>query len=168
MKLLISLICGLLAAGCGYELPKTGESAENSNRSENVNSNRAGQNIDGNKSDNQNAAASNSDSSEKDSGPLIFSESSLTTAYSCNGREVEFEDSSTANSIALTGECAKLVVDGVSNTINVDKVGEIVVKGISNRVVYGEGLDGKKPKITKSGVSTEVISRADLEKKKAK
>ena len=71
----------------------------------------------------------------------------------------------TASRYTLTGECKKLVVDGVSNVINVEKVGEIVVSGTSNKVFYTEGLNGKKPKITKNGTSTSVESKKSLEEK---
>jgi hypothetical protein len=59
-----------------------------------------------------------------------------------------------------------VTVDGVSNEVKVEKVGEIVVKGTSNKVAYGEGLGGKKPKISKSGTSTSVDSLKALEEKK--
>ncbi len=95
-------------------------------------------------------------------GILVLSGTSESLMIPCNGREVELDEDTTANTYTLTGECKKLVVDGVSNRVYVDKVGEIQVVGASNKVYYGEGLDGKEPKITKKGTSLIV------EKQKAK
>ena len=83
-----------------------------------------------------------------------------TAAYKCNGKEVEV--GGTANIVNLTGECKKVTVAGVSNKVNVEKVGEINVSGISNKVTYGEGMNGKKPKISKSGTSTSVDKKEDI------
>jgi hypothetical protein len=46
------------------------------------------------------------------------------------------------------------VVDGVANEVSVEKVGQIVVRGISNKVIYESGIGGGKPKISVSGTST--------------
>ncbi len=95
-------------------------------------------------------------------GTLVLSGTSESLTIPCNQREVELDEDTTANTYTLTGECKKLLVDGVSNRIYVDKVGEIEVLGASNKVYYGEGLDGKAPKIRKKGTSLIV------EKQKAK
>lgn len=98
--------------------------------------------------------------------PLILSETSDYKTIPCNGREIEVSEDATASSYKLTGECKKITVAGVSNKVTVDKVGEIVVSGSSNKVIYGEGIDGKKPKITKTGASTSVDSMEAVNKKK--
>lgn len=100
--------------------------------------------------------------------PLILSNTSEFKTIPCNGREIEILKDATSNTFKLTGECKKITVDGVSNEITVDKVGEIVVTGTSNKVIYGEGIDGKKPKISKSGISTSVDSMQTLKDKKEK
>jgi len=100
--------------------------------------------------------------------PLILSEVSDNKTVPCNNREIEISEDSTASNYKLTGECKKVTVAGVSNKVTVEKVGEIVVSGSSNKVVYGEGLDGKKPKITKTGVGTAVDSQKDLKEKNDK
>lgn len=97
--------------------------------------------------------------------PLILSEVSDFQTIPCNNREIEITEDATASNYKLTGECKKITVAGVSNKVTVDKVGEIVVSGSSNKVVYGEGLDGKKPKITKTGISTSVDSAESLKGK---
>jgi outer membrane lipopolysaccharide assembly protein LptE/RlpB len=168
-KALFFLIAAMFLSACGYELPKTANSADNSTNSANRNANNqsnqtnnavnAGQ-------PNKNAAASQTDGGNA-GGKLVLSGNSESATHACQGREVEVVETATANTYTLTGECKKLTVDGVSNTINVDKVGEVVVTGVSNKIVYGEGIGGKKPKITKSGTSTFVDSRAEAEKKAA-
>lgn len=88
--------------------------------------------------------------------PLILSFTSDYKTIPCNNREIEILDDATSNTFKFTGECKKITVDGVSNKVTLEKVGEIIVIGTSNRVIYGEGIDGKKPKITKTGVSNYV------------
>ena len=100
--------------------------------------------------------------------PLIFSETSESKTIPCNNREIEVSEDATASNYKLTGECKKVTVAGVSNKVTVEKVGEIIVSGSSNKVIYGEGLEGKKPKITKTGISTSVDSEKDLKEKTEK
>ncbi len=165
-KLLYFLIVGLFLSGCDYKLPETPVTEENANAANSQKNQNSNTQI--NQSNNTNTGNSNSKTENADSSnePLILSGTSESTTFPCNGREVEVVDDATANSYTLTGECKKLTVDGVSNKVSVEKVGEIVVKGTSNKVTYIEGLDGKKPKITKSGISTEVNSVKSIEDKK--
>jgi hypothetical protein len=165
-KLLIFLTIGLFLFGCDYqfrEKPQTDENANTANSPKNQNSNNETNQSNNTNAGNSNSKAENADSSSE---PLILSGTSESTTFSCNKREVEVVEDATANSYTLTGECKKLTVDGVSNKVSVEKVGEIVVKGTSNKVTYGEGFDGKKPKISKSGVSTSVDSMKSAKEKK--
>jgi len=172
LKATIFLLGGLFWTGCGYELPKTANAADNSaNSAAQVNRN----------ANNQSGSAINAGQSNKDAATadsktaggnaeeekLILTSSGESTTFPCNGREVEVDESVTASTYTLTGECKKLTVDGVTVTVNVEKVGEIVVTGVSNKVIYGEGIKGKKPKITKSGPSVTVESKAEAEKREA-
>ncbi len=170
LKTIIFLIGGLLWTACGYELPKTTNTADNSTNSAaltNQNTKNQSNNIVNAEQANKNAGAVNSKPGDGDTSEtkLVLSGSGESATYPCNGREVEVEESATASSYTLTGECKKLTVDGVSVTVNVEKVGEIVVIGVSNKVIYGEGIGGKKPKITKSGTSTSAETKAEAEKK---
>lgn len=171
LKVIIFLTGALFLPACGYELPKMANSADNStnstaNQNAKTQSNQANNAVNAGTADkNANSTASQTDSGNAGGGKLVLSGSSESATHACNGREVEIKESATANRYILTGECKKISVDGVSNTINVEKVGEIVVNGVSNRVVYDEGIGGKKPKITKGGTSTFVESRAEVEKK---
>lgn len=142
-RLLIFTVGALFLAACGSE------SANNSNANANANKANANQAIDS-------------------SVPLILSGTSDSSKIPCGGREVEVDETATANDYTLTGECKKITVDGVSNTVTAEKVGEIIVKGSSNKVVYTEGLDGKKPKIKNTGVSSVIDSKKSLDEKKAK
>jgi hypothetical protein len=168
LKLTLFLAAGLFLQACGYKLPESSSGANASSNSANRNAGNA-QNSNANVSsaiENSNKSVSNNESADSQT-PLILSGGEGTN-FPCNGREVEIEESTTANNYIFTGECKKLTVDGVSNTVNVEKVGEIVVKGTSNKVIYGEGISGKKPKISKSGVSTFAGTKAEAEKQAAK
>lgn len=98
--------------------------------------------------------------------PLILSDTGDFKAIPCNNREIEITEDTTSSTYKLAGECKKITVDGVSNRVTVEKVGEIIVNGTSNSVIYGEGIDGKIPKITKTGISTSVDSMQAVNKKK--
>lgn len=158
-KLVFFFILALFLAGCDYQFREKVQTEDNKNQT-NQNSNNQ------TSSTNSTSNAGNSATKETSSNePLILTGTGENTTFPCNGREVEVVADSTANNYKFTGECKKLTVDGVSNKIIVEKVGEISVKGTSNKVTYTDGLDGKKPKITKSGVSTEVISQKETEAK---
>ena len=166
LKVLILIINALLLSGCGYELPKTADNSTNYQTNGNAKnqSNETKDLVNAEKVD-KNGATITKEGNEGDGAKLVLSGTGESATYPCNGREIEVEESATASKYTLTGECKKLVVDGVSNVINVEKVGEIVVSGTSNKVVYSEGLNGKKPKIKKSGTSTSVESKKSLEEK---
>ena len=171
-KAIVFLLGGLLLTACGYELPKAGNTADTTTNSAvpvNQNTNTQSNNLNNAQQVNKNAGATNSKTSNGNSGEtkLVLIGSGEATTYPCNGREVEIEESATAINYTFTGECKKITVDGVSVTVNVEKVGEIVVKGVSNRVIYSEGIGGKKPKITKSGTSTFAETKAEAEKRKS-
>jgi len=166
LKALILITNALFLSGCGYELPKTADNSTNSQINGNAKnqSNEIKDLVNAKKVD-KNGATVTEEGNEGDGAKLVLSGTGESATYPCNGREIEVEESATASRYTLTGECKKLVVDGVSNVINIEKVGEIVVSGTSNKVVYSEGLNGKKPKITKSGTSTSVESKKSLEEK---
>lgn len=161
-KFLVLLIIGLFLSGCDYKFTETPQTEENSN----VSNSRTNQTNETNSANVNKSAANSKAETINSSESLILSGTSETASFPCGGREVEIVSDATANSYTLTGECKKLKVDGVSNTVNVEKVGEISVTGISNKVIYGEGLNGKNPKIKKSGTSTSVDSKKSIEEKK--
>jgi hypothetical protein len=115
-----------------------------------------------------NTAQTNKNANAAADDKLVLSDTSQIATFPCNGREVEIEEYATTSNYTFTGECKKLIVDGVSNQVTVEKVGEIVVRGISNKVIYGEGIGGKKPKITRDGESLIVQSQAEKDKADAR
>lgn len=136
--LLMILACSLLL-GCNYNIPQNPVVEENTNTKPQ-----------------KSEAQLEAEKKLLTDDPLILTETGEYQTIPCNNREIEVSEDSTASNFKLTGECKKVTVAGVSNKITVEKVGEIVVSGSSNKVIYGEGLEGKKPKITKTGVSTSV------------
>jgi outer membrane lipopolysaccharide assembly protein LptE/RlpB len=172
LKAIVFLLGALLLSACGYELPKAGNTADTSTNSAvltNQNTNNQSNSLVNAEQVNKNAGATNSKTANGNTGEtkLVLIGSGESTTYPCNGREVEIEETATAISYTFTGECKKITVNGVSVTVNVDRVGEIVVTGVSNKVIYGEGIGGKKPKITKSGTSTFAETKAEAEKRKS-
>ncbi len=117
---------------------------------------------------NANSNTANINANVNDAPPekLIISDVGRTSIQDCKNREVEFDEDSTGNNFVFRGECKNLTVNGVANKIEVEKVGEITVAGVSNKVIYGAGLDDKKPKINKSGKDTAVDSKESAEKNK--
>ncbi|MDQ3798028.1 MAG: DUF3060 domain-containing protein [Acidobacteriota bacterium] len=164
-KLLIFLIGGLIWSACGHHSPETNP-AQNSANSESQTS-RNSKNQSNQADKNTGAANSNQENGGDDGGKLILTGTSQSATYPCNGREVEIDEDTTTGKYTLTGECGKLTVDGVSNVVRVEKVGEIVVKGVSNKVIYVEGIGGRKPKITNTGTSTSAESKAEAEKRES-
>ena len=165
-KLLLFLIAALYFSGCNTELKNSSATTDNSETRINRNAaDTANQINTGANTPIANNSAAETGSS--DGAPLILSGTGEVKIIPCNGREIEIEEAATANTYTFTGECKKLKVDGVSNKIRVDRVGEISVIGISNSVVYGEGLKNQKPKIQKSGKDTSVETVKENEAKKA-
>lgn len=158
LKVFIILTLGFVLSGCNYKLREPVRTSGNTSAADSAN----------NKNDyaSANNATVGNTVDETVEGKLVLSSTGTSATYPCSGREVEIVEEATANTLTLSGECKKLVVNGVSNSIFVEKVGEIVVAGTSNKVIYGEGIGGKQPKISKSGVSTSVESRKAAEEKK--
>ncbi len=167
--LCIALICTVVS-GCGYEFSKPAETntdSANAKVPENKNTSNAANNV-SNSNTSENSSPSGTSTSNKNTGEkLVISAMAEFTTIPCNGREIEITEEATANNYTFTGECKKLTVGGVSNKITVEKVGEIVAKGISNKIAYGEGLNGKKPKISSSGKSTVVETIKARDERKA-
>ena len=161
--LVLMIIIAFNLSGCDYKFSETTQNEGNTNISNTQITNQSNNSVvpETNKSVANSALESEIESGAK----LTLTGMSESATFPCGGREVEIVKDATANNYTLTGECKKLTVDGVSNTVNVEKAGEISVKGVSNKVTYGEGLNGKKPKISKTGVSTSVDARKPLEEK---
>ena len=163
--IIILTLCAVLS-GCGYELKETPQTSGNTTAAANA------QNSANNRNDSANSNSAkqpNPASTENkiEEGTLALTGTGENAVHPCKGREVEIDAEATANTYTLTGECKKITVEGVSNKIFVEKVGEVVVSGISNKITYGEGIGGKKPKITKSGTHTDVFQKGSAEEKKA-
>lgn len=144
-KVLTFYIGGVFLFGCGGDKPA------NSNANLNANTGNA----------NTNTSEKSPDVSRE---KLVISGVGATLTQNCDGREVEFDEDAIGNNYIFRGECKKLTVLGVANKVEVEKVGEIVVAGVSNKIVYVAGLENKKPKISKTGKDTSVESKEISEK----
>ena len=93
-----------------------------------------------------------------------------TIACTGNGVTVTGDD----NHITLTGDCGKLtvkakdininaatvkevVVSGTDVNITVANVGKITVTGEDVNIIWGKGIDGKEPKITKKAKDVNIV-----------
>lgn len=164
------LLIAAFVSGCDYEFKKpaeTNSSSVNTVASENK-ANAGNEAVNSTSAEKSSESAnSNTSGTATEGEKLVLSSTAAYETIPCMGREVEITEEATANNYVFTGECKKLTVDGVSNKITVEKVGEIVVTGISNKVAYGEGLGGKKPKIKTSGKSTIVETIKSRDEKAA-
>ena len=171
LKLSFFFVFCIFASGCGYELPEkpiVDENAATTNQTANKqNAPANGQNGETPAGNSQVAANANAKNNGPGGGTLVLSATAENATYPCNQGSVEIDESATANDYKFTGECKKITVKGVSNKIFVEKVGEIEVSGISNKISYGEGIDGKKPKIKTSGKSTVVETKKEQDERKA-
>lgn len=101
---------------------------------------------------------------------IVFGDTGATASHDC-AVQPSVVISGARNTIALTGTCAKvqingignivtaatvtaLVVTGSTNSVTVDSAGKIAVTGTDNRVSWKLG---KKPKVTSRGIDNEVV-----------
>lgn len=63
------------------------------------------------------------------------------------------------NTITLTGNCTQVIVAGNKNKISVAAVGEIVLSGNNNTVIWLKALKGVKPRLVLTGKSNTVAKK---------
>jgi hypothetical protein len=56
-----------------------------------------------------------------------------------------------SNQVTLTGVCENVTVEGKSNTVHIATLGRLTLAGSSNRVYWKDGIDGRMPRIDRSG-----------------
>jgi len=56
-----------------------------------------------------------------------------------------------SNEVTLTGICDDVTVEGKSNTVHIATLGRLTLAGSSNRVYWKDGIDGRAPRINRSG-----------------
>ncbi|MFP2924686.1 DUF3060 domain-containing protein [Pyxidicoccus sp. 3LG] len=87
---------------------------------------------------------------------LSVVDSGRTATLDC-GQGGEVSISGSSNKISLTGECKSVSVSGSDNKVQMETVGRIDVSGTDNAITWKKGLaQGKKPKISNSGVDNRV------------
>lgn len=63
------------------------------------------------------------------------------------------------NTITLTGNCTQLIVAGNKNKVSVAVVGEIVLSGNNNTVIWLRALKGVKPRLMLTGKANTVSKK---------
>jgi hypothetical protein len=72
----------------------------------------------------------------------------------CDGSVVTITGES--NKLTFIGECTALEITGSKNEIWVENVGSIEIRGMSNEVVWSEGIGGKPPKVDDNGARNKI------------
>jgi hypothetical protein len=70
----------------------------------------------------------------------------------CKGQRVQVGGNT--NDVTLRGECPRVDVTGVGNTVAIDVAGSIDVTGTSNRVTWQRALKGAAPRISTTGLNS--------------
>jgi hypothetical protein len=87
-------------------------------------------------------------------GTLRVQSSGVTRTIECKGRSVQIDGSS--NDITLLGDCPSVVVNGTGQDVKVERAGSIRVAGVGNTVVWGEALEGNRPRVRSAGINNSV------------
>lgn len=72
----------------------------------------------------------------------------------CEGKGVEVSGSS--HKIKLIGNCPDVKVTGTGHLVSIERATSIRVGGVDNAITYKTSSNGKRPKITNSGVNNSV------------
>lgn len=76
-------------------------------------------------------------------------------AHVCAANE-DIEVNGQGHTLTFTGPCRTIRVNGQGNTVTTDAAANIVANGMNNTVSWKNGTDGKKPKISVSGIGNAV------------
>ena len=72
-------------------------------------------------------------------------------AHVCAANE-DVEVNGQGHTLTFTGPCRTLRVNGQGNTVTTDQAANIFANGMNNTVSWKNGADGKKPKLSISGI----------------
>jgi hypothetical protein len=89
--------------------------------------------------------SSGSAGSSGSSGVLTITGTARPRDEECQGRKVVVE--STATPVRLRGDCPSVEIRGRSNTVDIDRVDEIVITGSGNTVTWSSGLTRAEPAV---------------------
>jgi hypothetical protein len=76
----------------------------------------------------------------------------------CNGGTAAITGG--GNELRIRGPCRKVAVTGARNTIVIESVGAIELSGAMNHVTWLQGLEGRSPRISRTGVGNTVVQGA--------
>jgi hypothetical protein len=83
-----------------------------------------------------------------------FSGSGRQTTLDCQGGTVVITGG--RNDLRIRGPCRKVSVTGAANVVAVDSAAAIEISGAMNRVTWREGVDGRPPRVSRTGVGNTV------------
>ena len=79
----------------------------------------------------------------------VISGDELRRSVTCNRGRVTVEGRD--NQVVMRGPCERVAIKGSGHRIVIEEVGSLSVQGSGHDVQWVRGLDGKDPKVTKSG-----------------
>ncbi len=78
-------------------------------------------------------------------------------ALKCSGNAMTVGGHS--NRVTMTGNCTQIVVNGNKNVITVVAVGQIVINGKQNTVIWSRSLKGAKPLTRITGTGNKILKK---------
>ncbi|MDQ8756208.1 DUF3060 domain-containing protein [Sphingosinicella sp. LHD-64] len=83
-----------------------------------------------------------------------FTGSNRQAILDCRGGTIEVVGA--RNDLGVRGPCRKVSVTGAGNIVVIERVLSIEVSGAMNRVTWRERMDGRSPRISRTGVGNTV------------
>lgn len=88
---------------------------------------------------------------------LVINGVSVKKVVTCKTPKDDVVVNGTSHEITVHGECKSVTVNGTGHKVSIDAAGAITVNGTGLEVRWKKGLQGKDPKIAKSGTGIKVI-----------
>ena len=85
----------------------------------------------------------------------VVNDAGQDTSITC-GEGGELVVNGSGNKLAVTGGCARVVVNGSENTVTLDGADKIVLNGADNQVTYKRGWKAAQPRVVKTGAGNKI------------
>jgi len=86
--------------------------------------------------------------------PAVISRAGTTGTFDCRDHTVTI--SAAATRLHLVGRCPRVEITGAGNEVTIDLAGTISVTGTRDKVTWHDGLDGRQPSVTTTGLLSTV------------
>jgi hypothetical protein len=85
---------------------------------------------------------------------IVRSAGGAVETINCQGQSVSIKGAS--SSFTLVGECPLVSVTGANNKVQIEHAGTITVTGTSNEIVWSQGINGERPRVSDTGTGNTV------------